>query len=38
MSRILAAVAVAFTLAGTIATSQADPFTPHGVWDTHYQK
>lgn len=33
MSRIIAAVALAVTLAGGIATAQADPFTPHGVWD-----
>lgn len=38
MSRIIAAVAVAFTLAGGIAAAHADPFTPHGVWDMTNQK
>jgi len=33
MSRLFAVLAVAFTLAGGIATAQADPITPHGVWD-----
>lgn len=33
MSRLLAVFAVAAGLATGIVAAQADPITPHGVWD-----
>lgn len=35
MSRMFAALAIAFALSAGLSAAQADDITPHGVWDHH---
>jgi len=35
MSRMLAALAIAFALSAGFSGAHADDITPHGVWDQH---